>query len=91
MRHPRVRHPGHATLVAYLALFFALTGSAYAAATIGSADIKDNSLISADLKDGSAVKGVDVVDNSLTGDDVNEATLTGIAHRVTKVSAAPNQ
>jgi hypothetical protein len=78
----RVRRPGHATLVAYLALFFALGGTAYAAATIGSPEVKDNSLQSIDLKDGSAVKGVDVIDNSLTGVDINEATLTGVAHRV---------
>jgi hypothetical protein len=77
-----VRRPGHATLVAYLALFFALGGTAYAAATIGSPEVKDNSLQSIDLKDGSAVKSVDVIDNSLTGVDINEATLTGVAHRV---------
>lgn len=77
-----VRRPSHATLVAYLALFFAFGGTAYAAATIGSAEVKNNSLLSVDLKDGAGVKGVDVVDNTLTGADINEVTLTGVAHRV---------
>ena len=41
---------GHATVVAYLALFVALGGGAYAAAEIGSADIVDGSVTSADVK-----------------------------------------
>ena len=59
-----------------LALFLVLTGGvAYAAATIGSADVIDESLRSVDLKNGAAVKGLDVVDESLAGADVAESTL----------------
>jgi hypothetical protein len=67
--------------VACLALFVALSGTAYAAATIGSADVIDNSLQSVDLKDGAAVKGADVTDDSILGADVKESTLTGVARK----------
>ena len=39
----------YANVAATLALFFALGGTAYAAATIGSADIVNNSVRSADI------------------------------------------
>ena len=59
-----------------LALFLVLCGgTAYAANTIGSADVIDNSLRSVDLKDGSAVTGTDVTDDSLKGADVDESSL----------------
>lgn len=74
--------PRHGTVVAYLALTVSLSGVAYAAGTIGSADIIDNSIQSVDLKDGAAVKGVDVVDDSLTGADVKESSLKGVAHKL---------
>src|SRR5687767_11627585 len=51
-------------VVAYLALFMATSGTAYAAGTIGSRDVINNSL-----------KGVDVKNQTLTGDDVDEAKL----------------
>ncbi len=40
--------------VAYVALFFALEGTAYAAATVGSAQVLDNSLLSRELRDNGA-------------------------------------
>jgi hypothetical protein len=61
--------------VAYLALFVALGGSAYAAAKIDSGDVENNSLKSGDLKNGKAVKGADVKPDSLTGAQINERTL----------------
>jgi hypothetical protein len=64
--------------VGYLALFVALSGTAYAAATINSGDVIDNSLKSIDLRDNRAVKGVDVRSNTLTGDDIDEASLEGL-------------
>ena len=49
----RSRRPSHTTVAAYLALFVAVsTGGAYAADTIGSSDVIDESLLSQDLKDG---------------------------------------
>lgn len=44
------RRPGHATVVAYLALFIALSGGAWAAATIGAADIERNAVRAKHMK-----------------------------------------
>lgn len=60
----KLKRPSHATIVAYLALFTALGGSAYAAATIGSAEIKNNSIRSRDVRN-----------QTLTGKDINERSL----------------
>ncbi|MGI9021400.1 MAG: hypothetical protein ACR2G3_11915 [Solirubrobacterales bacterium] len=60
-----------------LAFFVAVGGVGYAAATINSADVVDNSLRSADLKDDKAVKTADIVDGSLTGADVLDGSLSG--------------
>jgi hypothetical protein len=73
--------PSPSMVVASLALFVAMTGTAYAA-SIGSADVIDNSLLSIDLKDGSGIKGIDVVNDTLTGADVQEQTLTGVARKI---------
>ncbi len=56
--------PNHATVVAYLALFVALSGSAWAAAKIGPHDISRN-----------AVRGKHIKDDTVTGTDVAEASL----------------
>lgn len=71
--------------VAYLALFVALGGSAYAARKIGSSEIKPQAVLSKhirneqvrskDIKNGRGVKSSDVVDDSISGDDVEEASL----------------
>src|SRR5215217_5370895 len=74
--------------VAFLALFIALGGvGAYAADTIGSSDVIDDSLLSADIHD-ATLRNIDlapetigsghVKDESLTGDDVNESTLARV-------------
>jgi hypothetical protein len=67
-------------VIAYLALFVALGGTSYAAATIGSAQVVDNSLQSQDLKDNAAVRSRDVVDDNVTGgglrgNDIVETSL----------------
>jgi hypothetical protein len=77
------RHLSFANVVSVIALFVALGGVAYAAGTIGSADVIDNSLLSADLKNNAAVKSVDVRDDSLaggglTGDDIVESSLSQV-------------
>jgi hypothetical protein len=46
-----MRGPRHGTVVAYLSLFVALGGSAYAASQLTGADIKDSSLTTADVRD----------------------------------------
>ena len=79
-----LRRPSHGIVVAYLALFVALGGSAYAVNTISSADIVDGEVKSVDVGD-SEIKSADVKDQSLTtfdvstflGADVVDGTLTG--------------
>ena len=56
------------------AIFIALGGSAYAAATIGSKDIQDNAVKSKHIKDGQ-VKDADIDPAALTGLDA--ASLNG--------------
>jgi hypothetical protein len=70
----RSLRPGHATVVAYLALFVALGGSSYAALKVGSGQIADNSVRSKDIRNNN-VRGKDVRKDTLTGADVNESRL----------------
>ncbi|MGI9020503.1 MAG: hypothetical protein ACR2G3_07330 [Solirubrobacterales bacterium] len=58
---------------------------AYAAATVNSGDVVNNSLKSGDLKDTAAVKSADVRDDGLpggglTGADIDESTLQSVLH-----------
>lgn len=74
-------------VVGYIALFFALTGSAYALQgknTVDSGDIKKGQVRVSDIGKAAvtgpkiaanAVDGSKVADDSLSGDDVNEASL----------------
>jgi hypothetical protein len=71
----KLRRPGHATVVAYAALFVALGGTAWAALHIGSKQVVNNSLRSSDLRNGKAVGGKDVIPNSLGRRQVDEASL----------------
>ena len=60
------RRPTHATAVAYLALFVALGGSAYAVSvgTIGSRELRDND-----------VRGKDIRDHNVRARDINQRSL----------------
>ncbi len=60
--------------VAYLALFVALSGTAWAASKVGSKDIKNNAVLSKHIKKGQ-VNGTDVKDASLTSADIKSSTL----------------
>ena len=66
--------PGHATVVAYLALFVALGGSSYAAVTITGKNVKNNSLTGADVKN-STLGSVDVKDGDLLAQDFKAGQL----------------
>jgi hypothetical protein len=75
----RLGHPRHATVISYLALFVALSGTAWAAATIGADDIKRNAVRSKHIKkkqvkksdlNTNSVGSGKVIDNSITGTDV---------------------
>ena len=85
----KLRRPGHGTVVAYLALFIALGGSAYAASHLGSktvgtkqlkgsavtaAKLKKNAVTKAKIKNG-AVDGSKIADGSVTGTEINAPTM----------------
>jgi hypothetical protein len=76
----------HTTAVAYLALFAALGGSAYAAITVTGENIVDGTVMTADLASGAvteaklggnAVTGPKALDESLTGFDLKDGSLGG--------------
>jgi hypothetical protein len=89
-------------LVACLALFVGMTGASYAAATIGSAQIKKNAVLSKHIKNGqvktadlhaNAVNSAKVADGSLTGADVTDGSLGGAdlgIHSVGSGNLAPD-
>ena len=81
MKRRAFRRPNHQTVVAYFViLLVCVGGTAYAAATIDSGDVINNSLKSADLKNNAGVKGADVRNNNLRGADFTRgsaATLRG--------------
>ncbi|MGE5636115.1 MAG: hypothetical protein ACM3UV_04130 [Nocardioidaceae bacterium] len=68
--------PSPALAVACLALFVAMGGAAYAAATIGSADIIDDSIRSRDVRN-EDLRGRDIADSSLGTSDVINDSLRG--------------
>jgi hypothetical protein len=81
VRRCRARHTG---LAAYLALFLALGGTAYAAVTVTGENIVDGSVKSADIGDGevkygdvamNSVHSSKVFDNSLQSQDIRDETL----------------
>ena len=65
-----MKKPSHSTVVAYLALFVALGGSAYAVSKIDSGDIKNHS-----------IKGKDVASDALGARQIDERKLSPAAWR----------
>ena len=65
-RSARGARPSAALIVSSIALFAALSGGAYAASTIGSAQIKNNSVQGADIKDGT-IKSADIATGTRNG------------------------
>src|SRR3954453_13300831 len=66
--------PSPAMVVALVALFAAVGGVSYAAAKIGSAQIKNNSVRSKDIHN-HTIAGIDVKKNSLGGSSIRESKL----------------
>jgi hypothetical protein len=64
----------YANVTATLALVLALGGGAYAAATIDSGDVVDDSLRSRDIKD-ATLAGRDIHDGAVGGSDVRDGSL----------------
>lgn len=71
-----VRRTRSVHVLGAIALVAACTGSAYAAATIGSAQVIDNSLRGVDVRNGS-LAGIDVANSSLGGADIADGSLSG--------------
>ena len=72
--------------ISAVAIFVALGGTGYAAATVGSAEIKNNSVRGKDVRN-STLRGRDVKRNSLTGSDVAESRLGKVRSAVRADSA----
>ncbi len=75
LRRLRPRRPSHATVVAYLGLFVALGGTAYAVNTVGSTDIIDGQVKSVDVGDGE-VSSADIKNQDILSADVKDESLT---------------
>jgi len=90
----RIQRPSPALVVACIALFVALGGVGYAAATINGADIKNKTIAGKKLKN-KTVTGGKVKNNTLTGTQVNESKLSKVpsaanADRATSAGTADN-
>jgi hypothetical protein len=70
----RLRAPSPAMVVALIALFVSLGGSAYAVATIGSDDIINGSIRNRDFKDGT-LRGQEAKRDGFGGGGIKESTL----------------
>ncbi len=87
MSPPRwVRLPSPATVLALLALFVALGGSATAAVLITGGSIKNGTIRGIDVRNG-GLTGLDVKNNTLVGGDVRESTLGRVPAATNAVSA----
>ena len=77
MRTLKHRRPSAALVISCLALFVALGGVGYAAATIGSGDIKNNSVRSKDLRNNN-VAGKDIRNGTIRSKDINKKTRSAL-------------
>jgi hypothetical protein len=80
-------HMNPASLLAMVALFVALGGVSYAAATINGKDIKNGTVAGKKLK-GKTVTGAKVKGNTLTGAQVNESSLAKVPSATSADQAA---
>ena len=86
----RIRTPSPALVISCLALFVALGGVAYAAATIGSDDIINGSIRNRDFKDGT-LRGNEAKPNGFGAGAIKESSLDAgqlNATRIGKVNTA---
>jgi hypothetical protein len=81
----RLRAPSPAMVVALIALFVSLGGSAYAVATIGSDDIINGSIRNRDFKDGT-LRGQEAKREGFGGGAIKESSLD--ATRIKQVPAS---
>ncbi|NYG53728.1 hypothetical protein [Nocardioides perillae] len=74
MRLPSLRRPTPSFFISVAALVVAAGGTSYAAATIGTLDVRDGSLRSVDVRDGS-LRSVDLRDGGVRSVDIADGTL----------------
>jgi hypothetical protein len=91
MRKPR--RPSHATVVAYIALFVALGGSAVAASnlgknSVGPTELKKNAVTTAKIKK-QAVTTAKIKKQAITAATVKNGTLTGAQINVSTLGTVP--
>jgi hypothetical protein len=94
----RSKRLNHATVIAYVALFTALGGTAYAVATVTGADIVDESVTGADIKNGSlgagdigasAIGNPQIAPGAVTGSKIGEGAVSG--SRITPAAVSPSR
>jgi hypothetical protein len=85
MRKPT---PKYANVTATLALFVALGGTSYAAATISGSDVQNGSLTGSDIRNES-LKSRDVDNGSLTGGDLKNGSLRAADFKAGDLPAGP--
>jgi len=83
----RLRAPSPAMVVALIALFVSLGGSAYAVATIGSDDIINGSIRNRDFKDGT-LRGNEAKRDGFGGGAIKESTLGAVPSAGSALAAA---
>jgi hypothetical protein len=86
-----LRGPSPSLVISCIALFVALGGVGYAAATgsIGGREIKNNAVATKDLKNND-VRGKDIRGGTIAGSDVAPNTLTGSDIRETELGKVPS-
>jgi uncharacterized protein YjbI with pentapeptide repeats len=86
--------PTYANVTATLALFVALGGSAYAAATVTGRDVRNGTLTGSDVKNNS-LRGADIRNRSLRAADFRAGALprrtAGVVSRRTQVSVPDDE
>src|SRR5437588_8621582 len=73
-----LRHPFHGTVVGYLALFVALSGTAWAVAanSVGTQQLKNNAVATSKISDGAVTKPK-LANNAVTGAKLARGAVTG--------------
>lgn len=83
------KRPSPAMIVALVALFVALGGSAYAASKIGTKDIKNNAITTAKIKK-NAVTAAKVKKNAITTAKIKDGAVTGTKIDAATLGTVPN-
>lgn len=81
------RRLNYATVMSTLAVFGVLGGGAWAAATIGASDIKDNAVRSRHIQDGQ-VLGADIGTGAVSSADIGDGVVSSVDVRNESVSTA---